>query len=383
LTWKDFVPRAGAAWDIFGNGKTVVKGSFGMFGDTMGDLWANTFNPNAQVTQLYKWTGPCVVTAFRNVSYNNTSCDVSPDYLATLNPGSPNYISAAGGLNELNNPKLKQTRVYEYVGRLERQLVPNVALTAGYIYHRVYNLYNSGEGTTNSTANGIPYLRPSSIYTVPVNFSDALTGAPVTLYTYPASYATAAFNQLELVNAPSNRYDSFHSFEVTLTKRYSKRWNALTSFWITKNHQWIQAIQPSPNDSPFPIDDTWNWEARASAFYTMPWGFELSGFYRAQSGLPGQRTESFSSPQLLQGAVTLRMEEFGAQRGPMIQIANLKFAKNFVFRERYRAQANFQVFNIFNGSGATSTSYLTGPTYQHITGIVSPRVARIGLQFNF
>src|SRR5262249_16857321 len=158
---------------------------------------------------------------------------------------------------------------------------------------------------------------------------------------------------------------------------------ALTSFWLTKNHQWIQAIQPSPNDARFPIDNTWNWEARASAFYNLPWGFELSGFYRAQSGLPGQRTESFSSPLLLQGSVTLRMEDFGAQRGPMIQLTNLKIAKNFTFRDKYKAQANAQIFNVFNGSAATSLSYLTGPTYQHVTGIISPRVARIGLQFRF
>jgi hypothetical protein len=152
---------------------------------------------------------------------------------------------------------------------------------------------------------------------------------------------------------------------------------------MTKNHEWIQAISPTPNSDPFPIDNTWNWEARASGFYTLPWGFELSGFYRAQSGLPGQRTESFSSPLLLQGAVTLRMEPFGAERGPMISIANIKAAKNVKLKESVKLQFNFQLFNLFNTSGATSTSYLTGATFLHPTGIVSPRVARIGMQFSF
>ncbi len=109
----------------------------------------------------------------------------------------------------------------------------------------------------------------------------------------------------------------------------------------------------------------------------------MSGFYRAQSGLPGQRTESFSSPLLLQGAVTLRMEPFGTERGPMISLTNVKVAKNFTFKERWKYQINFQVFNIFNTSDATSTSYLTGATFLHPTGIVSPRVARIGMQFSF
>jgi Carboxypeptidase regulatory-like domain len=383
LVWRDVVPRIGGAWDMFGNGKTVLKASFGMFGDTMGDLWGNTFNPNALVTTTYKWNGPCVVTAFKNVSYNNTSCDASPATLASLNPGSPDFTSATGGLNELNNPKLKQDKIYEYVAKVERQLVPNVSLSLSYIYHRVNNLYNSLEGTTTSTASGVNILRPYSIYTAPVSLTDALTGSPVTLYTYPSSYASSSFNQFEVLNAPSNRPDTYNTFEVAVTKRYSKKWNAQASFWTTKNNEWIQAIRPSPNDDRFPIDNTWNWEARAAGFYNLPWGFEVSGLYRAQSGIPGQRTESFSSPLLLQGSVTLRMEPFGTERGPMISIANLKFAKNVNWGERRKIQFNFQVFNIFNTSGATSTSYLTGATYLHPTGIVSPRVARIGMQVTF
>jgi hypothetical protein len=383
LTWKDVVPRAGAAWDIFGDGKTLLKGSFGIFGDTMGDLWGNTFNPDALVTTTYKWSGPCVVTPFNNVSFSNTSCDASPATIASLNPSSPNFISATGGLNELNNPKLKQDKTYEYVAKVERELVPNISLSLSYIRHKVTNLYNSLEGTTNSTASGINILRPYGIYTVPVTLTDTLNGNPATVYTYPSSYSSASFNQFEVVNAPSGRPDTYNTFEAAVTKRYSKRWNGQVSFWMTKNHEWIQAISPTPNSDPFPIDNTWNWEARASGFYTLPWGFELSGFYRAQSGLPGQRTESFSSPLLLQGAVTLRMEPFGAERGPMISIANIKAAKNVKLKESVKLQFNFQLFNLFNTSGATSTSYLTGATFLHPTGIVSPRVARIGMQFSF
>jgi outer membrane receptor protein involved in Fe transport len=77
------------------------------------------------------------------------------------------------------------------------------------------------------------------------------------------------------------------------------------------------------------------------------------------------------------------MEPYGTERGPMISITNLKVAKTVKFTERMRMQFNFQVFNLFNTSSATSTSYLTGPTFLHPTGIVSPRVARVGMQFSF
>ena len=186
LTWIDTVPRVGAAWDVMGNGKTVVKGSFGLFGDTMGDLYANAFNPNAAATNTYAWTGPCVTTPFKNNTFNNTSCDVTPDFLASLPSRTP--ISATGGLNSVLSPDLKQNKTYEYTARLERQLIPNVAVSAGYVYHKVDNLYAN-----------LQYLRPYETWipaTPATPFLDHL-GNPVTIYTFPASQVGVGVQRAE------------------------------------------------------------------------------------------------------------------------------------------------------------------------------------------
>jgi hypothetical protein len=246
------------------------------------------------------------------------------------------------------------------------------------VYHRIANNYN----------NNIQYLRPYETW-IPAagTFTDALTGAPITIYTYPASEVGSAFNVLKAQNAPGDRSDTYHSFEVAATKRYSKRWTGTASFCATKNHRWlgIAATPQSPNDDRFPIDNTWNWEARASGTYNLPFDISLSSSYRAQSGDREQRTQQFtaSSSILRQGSVTLRMREYGEYSGPTVQIVAIKAAKNFALGQGRRFELNFQVFNALNASGITSINRLTGPQFGFATGIVSARVARLGAGISF
>jgi hypothetical protein len=385
LTWRDVVPRIGAAWDVRGDGKTVIKASFGLFGDTMGDSFADPFNPNAQQSKTYAWSGPCAPTAIgAPIQY---PCDVTPAFLATLPTLTP--VSSTGGASQVLNPDLKQDKTYEYTVKVERQLVPNVALNLTYVRHTIRNLYNAATNagsitpTADVTGNGID---TGHDYTIPVTFTDTFNGTttPVTVYTYAKGTGTSAN---KVVNTPSDRPDIYNSFEVGVTKRYSKRFNAMGSFWTTKNHRWIQGtagVAGSPNDNPFPKDDTWNWEARANFVYNLPKGFQVSSLYRVQSGVAGQRVTAFNSSALSQGSTTIRMGPFGEYRGPIIGTLNFRAAKDFKFHDRFRIQPNFQIFNVLNTSGAVTTNYRTGAsTFGVVSSIVSPRVARIGALFTF
>lgn len=379
LTWTDVVPRVGVAWDVTGSGKTVLKGSWGLFGDTMGNLYSNAFNPNASATQTYAWTGPCVATDYRNNTFNNSSCDVTQDFLASLPSRTP--LSATGGINSLLNPDLKQNKTQEATVRVERELVPNVALTAGWVYHKVTNLYNNIQP-------GRPY--DQWVPAVPTTPFLDFSGQPITIYTYPASLVGATFNRLRAANAPSDRANTFHSLEVAITKRYSKKWTGTASFWTTKNHQWITTgtsyanTPQSPNDDRFPVDNTRRWEGRANVTYSAPWNIDLTGSYRAQSGFQGQRTQVFTAAStiLRQGSVTLRMGEMGEFTSPAVQILNMRATKSFSIGDK-RISLDFQLFNALNSSGITGVNYQTGTQFGQVTEITSARVYRFGGAFTF
>jgi len=387
LTWQDIVPRVGAAWDIRGNGKTVIKGSFGIFGDTMGSLFAATFNPDAAKSETFSWTGPCQpVAANAPVEYN---CDVTPAFLATLPTLTP--ISSTGAQAQVLNPGLKEDKTHEYTAQFERQLVPNVSVDATYVYHSLFNLYDaatndgSPAATVTFTNNGVDVGHPYNSWTIPVVFQDTFNGVttPVTVYTYAKGSGSSSN---EVVNTPSSRPDTFNTFEVGLTKRYSKRFNGFVSYWMTKSHRWLQGtegIVGSPNDDLFPIDNTWAWEARAAGTYFLPKGFQLSGFFRAQSGTPGQRVSQFSTG-LSQGSTTIRMGPFGEFRGPAVPLLNVKAAKVFKVHDRFKFEANAQLFNVINSSAFVTQNYLTGAkTFGVASNVLSPRVLRLGGNFSF
>jgi hypothetical protein len=78
------------------------------------------------------------------------------------------------------------------------------------------------------------------------------------------------------------------------------------------------------------------------------------------------------------------MGPFGQFRGPVISILNAKTAKVFTLHDKYHLELNFQVYNILNNSSAVATNYLNSPTtFNVVTSIVSPRVARVGTLFSF
>jgi hypothetical protein len=412
LTWKDVTPRIGAIWDVRGNGKTVVKGSYGLFGNYMGFEYPAIFDNNAVRSKTYAWETATIPQPTSTTPYNANlcgptgavapveyACDVPASVLSYIESGAARVISSTGGTSEIINRNLQEPAIHEFVGRVERQLVPNVSVSAGYVGHLLYHLYdaetNGGSvaASTGYVGTGVLIGHPYSSYTLPATFTDALTGAPVTVYTYPAGSGTT---QSEILNNPSSRPDYYNSLEFGATKRYSSRWVVSGSFWVTHNHRWINAqsgITGSPNDNPYPLDTSWNWEARAYGTYHFPLGFAFTGDFRDKSGAWGQRTEVFSGngtngQKLNQGSVTINMGPFGQYQGTTVPLLNINMVKTFHFRERFTLAPHAEIFNVLNNAGQVAQNWSTttnqaSPTFGKITTLEAPRVARIGAELTF
>jgi hypothetical protein len=108
----------------------------------------------------------------------------------------------------------------------------------------------------------------------------------------------------------------------------------------------------------------------------------LPSILQNKSGVTGQRSYTFTGvPQL--NTVTLRMEPYGAQRGPAINILDLRLGKRFSLGGTRWFEVDVNVFNALNANTPTAITVASGPAFDYFTSIVPPRVGRIGARLSF
>jgi hypothetical protein len=372
LTWNRAVPRVGLAWDVAGNGRTVVKGTYGLFNYSMGAGFASAYNQNALTSTTYRW---------RDVN-GNRDYDTGE---VNLDTNSTDFISVSGASNNLLNPDLRQPLTTEATASIERELLPNVAVRGTYVYKKEDNLYRQ-----------INVLRPLEAYNIPVQRTDpgpdgALgtgdDGGAVTLYDYDAAYRGSKFVGNQYQNSPND--DTYNSLEASVTRRTTKRWGLIASFGATRNHRWLTSPASTPADLAQPVDNTWTQFGRISGSYQLPYDVQVGLLLQSQSGTPGQRTFVFrqrdnSGPALVQlTTLTMRLDPFGEEKGPATNTMNLRLTKAFRVTATSRMGIELNLYNVLNSNAATATTYVSGPTYGYVTEILPPRIVRVGLTFDF
>ena len=145
----------------------------------------------------------------------------------------------------------------------------------------------------------------------------------------------------------------------------------------------------NPNNDPFPLDQTWFWAGNVTATYLLPAQVQVGAYLQSKVGILGQRTYQFRAadpdggPSLMSlSTVTLRLEPYGSMRAAPQNVLNLRVSKLFRLGQG-RASVNFEVFNVLNTNADTGLTFASGPTFEYSTGVLPPRVARIGGTYSF
>jgi hypothetical protein len=331
---------------------------------------------------------------------------MEPDYVpgsVNLDPNGRDFQSVLGGSNgavvklsnAVINPHLRQEYSNVYQLFLEREVGPGLSARVGYTYVDNRNSWVQIPSAIPFSAWNIPVLvhdagptAPSCLPTATVTCN--ASGPAFTIYDMDPAYKGAAFSTTQYVNKTTNG-DHFGTIEATLIKRPgSGRWTLVASYTATRDHAYINAangnngaapIQTNPNQLLFPVDTTWAWQGRLTGNYRFPWQFDVSATYNFYNGLYGQRTETYVLPNA--GSITIPVERYGAQEGPIRALMNLRFARNFRTERWGLFRPNVELLNALNSAAPWTITYTSGPRFGYYNSTDTPRIVRAGLVYEF
>ena len=349
------VPRAGFAYDLTGDNRTVLKVHFGQSRYNSADLLADQENPVGRARLRYE---------FNDLNGNRLLDGPGElgNFLRTL---------GGGGFVRIDRDLVRPT-ANEIGANVEREIVQGLSGRVSYVYKNARDVWGEVDATRIDS------------YTVPFTFVDPgpdnrpNTGDEQTFSTFdrPASVGSD-----RLYTNPEGNDDDFHNVEVALNRRFSNGWMLLTSFGYTWRH--LGTANYRPVDRIF-LDD--NGQQSTSLYnykligrYTLPFDIGFSGSWKLQSGAQWARTVSVRFPG--DGTRTVAVEPSDANRAPNVSIIDFRLDKSFRVKGT-RLTAMLDIFNTAN-YGTVTAWRSTTVNYKEVTGILDPRVVRFGVRFNF
>ena len=130
-----------------------------------------------------------------------------------------------------------------------------------------------------------------------------------------------------------------------------------------------------------PPGDSTVWNYKILGRYILPWEIGFAGSYKLQSGRQWGRSASVTLP--VAGAEVIRMEPVTSNRTPNVSILDFRLDKGFSFGRYGKLTGMVDVFNLLNANPETTFRTATGASFLEVTSLLNPRIARVGLRYDF
>jgi hypothetical protein len=373
ISWNTISPRLGLAVDLTGKGTSVLRIGYGRYYKMEGTGLVDQVNPVGLATRTYSW--------------KDTNGDGIPQVSEWKDPA--NFISASGGVSTHIDPKLSRPYSDEVSATFEKQLWGDLSVSAAYYYRTKKNLV----GLRNLAQPKSDYSPISTLNGAPI--VNGVTGQPITLFTL--NTAPPAPNIL-LTNIPELDDNHYHGIEFDAIKRMSHRWQLLAGFTIQRQ-KGVFCCPGASDDAIFGDDfndpnrdinrhnnylnNDATYVFKVDSSYELPWKFKSSVNFQHYTGFPFQPLEVFSGPELQQFSTTVILQPAGTLRLPSVNLLNIRFAREFVFRDRIHVEPMVDLFNLTNAQTVTSRAQTFGGNYLRPFNTINPFLARFGLKVNF
>ncbi|HEV8393333.1 MAG TPA: carboxypeptidase regulatory-like domain-containing protein [Vicinamibacterales bacterium] len=437
--YKDLTPRLGAAYDLFGNGKTALKVNLGKYLQSATNdenYWAN--NPaNRIVTRVtargwvdgnQNYIVDCDLTstlAQNNAAFGGDDCGALTNNDVNFGKANPN--------STIVNPDILKgwgVRPYDWQfgASVQQEVLPRVSVEVGYARRWFGNFFV----TDNTVTTAADYDKFTVV--VPQDSRLPTAGQTATYYNVGAAGLRAAQNyQTFETDYADARTQYWHGINTNVTARLrfglTLQGGTSTGRGVQNTCDLFKALPEllGPTASgglaangtvnqrleSCDIVEPFLTTFRALAAYTVPKidvlvstnmrsvpgaslgagsasasnGTSLNGNYNVPNTVVQQTLGRLPTGGLANGNMSVNLLTPGLLYGERITQFDMRFAKVLRFGGT-RADIGIDLYNVFNSN--TPTTYLqtfdyatNGATYLRPTAIVSPRFARFNVTVNF
>jgi len=372
--WTGWQPRVGLTWDPAGDGRTVLRGSAGLFkARTPGLIWANPRTANGVIFANH--VGVIVQTPGGNFNFGVPSF---PNLVDTRD-----FVNANPGIAVVDKD-FKNPQSFQWSVSAERELIPNLAVGAAFNYANTIHL--------------------SRFYDPNVDFSSTTNAEGRRIYAGTGSPGRPFPDLGQVLTTDSSGRSLYRALILTINKKYSDRWQLQTN--------WVIADDRSDDDNerdPFTIryadyldlGSEYSLSDRHSrhrlnifGIFDLPGDVQINALVQYRSAQPTTGTDFLGQDVNNDGQANDRRFVNGKDVGRNRQqkdneffTVDLRFAKIFRLQGHASIDAILEVFNLTSSDNTIASASGLGLLFNFDgtirSGVGDPRQAQIGFRVRF
>jgi hypothetical protein len=416
--FKDISPRLAGAYDVFGNGKTAIKGSIGRFVTTLGAGIPEQNNPalRAVFNTSRTWNdanGNYVPDCNLSIFTANGECGaIANNLFGTVAPGTTYDDNVLHGWG---------SRGYNWQSSvaLQQELRPGWSVQAAYFHNWFGNFLvsvNQAVAATDFTAFCVTAPSDSRL---PGGGGNQVCGN-VDVNPNKFGQVQTFIKQMSALGV-GDLSRVFNGIEFTVNGRFGKggqvtvgvgsgqtvrddcalnsspQATAVGGQFVASAGDPTSGTAPHPLSTPYcHVAPAWGADTqfKLNGVYPLPWGFQVAGVFQNLPGLARAANLTYTNAQVAPalgrnlaagpaGTVTIPILAPNVSFEDRLTQLDARVAKIFNLGSGRRVTANLDVYNLLNGSTITLVNNTYGARWLAPAQMMTGRYARFGAQIEF
>jgi len=385
--WKDFGPRLGVSYDLFGTGKTALKASLSRYllSDTV--TFARALNP----------LNTTVNTATRSWTDRNGDFIPQLDELGPLNPRNfgqlrvstrydPDVVTGFG----------KRQRNWEFSTGIQHEVMPRVSAEVAYFRRSDGNLTLT-DNLLLSPADYDPFCM-----TAPTDPRlGSVSGSQICgLYDVKPEKFGLTDNFVTFADNFDGRTEIYNGIDVSFNARWGGGLFMAGGFNTGREATENCSIVDTPERRFCKVTPNFVTQYKFNGVYSLPWqALQLGWTFQSYPG-PNITASYVATSEEVRGSLgrdlsagstgfTVALLEPGKRYGDRWNELDLRVSKRFPFKGTHRIEVMLDTYNLMNVSPVTNINTRYGPQWltaaggQGRGGVPPARFFKIGAQYNF